>query len=507
VTVRPPAGATETAQGIDRSSPVPLYHQLEQLLRDDIAGGQYAVGSPLPSESAICERYGVSRSVVRQTLTNLAAVGLIRTERGRGSFVAEQKLQERFVQRAAGLFDDLHRMGYSIRTAVLAQERAELPLPVQDFLGEQQGLRIDRVRSVDGRVLAFIRSYLSAERFSGLLDEGLEDRSLYGLIEQRWSLRPTKGSRVVESVGAPEDIAPHLGVEVGEPLLFLRGTSRDQHARPLEWFEAWHRGDRTSFEIEILPSDGRPTSHVLVDHGSGAENQGEVGPSSAKQSTGPAAARPITAADPAEGLQGRIAATRVIAVLRAHRIEAPAELASVLVGHGFSLLAVAATGSQALETLAALATTEAVVGARGVRDAASVGAAIEAGARFLMAPMDARDEVLPAAGATPVMLAGLSPAEVSTAWLATRTPVEVFPFSMGGASYLRTLRDALPGVPVVPAGGVGEAEVPDLLAAGSLGVTIGSALCPPDALARGDLALVAERARSLRRTVDAAGHP
>jgi DNA-binding GntR family transcriptional regulator len=102
-------GVLESGQ-IDRSSPIPLYHQLEYLLRREIENGSYRPGDTLPSEGEICARYEVSRSVVRQTLTNLTHAGIIRTERGRGSFVAERKLQERFVQRTTGLYDDLRRL-------------------------------------------------------------------------------------------------------------------------------------------------------------------------------------------------------------------------------------------------------------------------------------------------------------------------------------------------------------------------------------------------------------
>ena len=69
------------ADRIDRTLRTPLYHQLERILREDIDNGVYPAGELLPSESEICERYDVSRSVVRQTLANLAHAGLVHTEK------------------------------------------------------------------------------------------------------------------------------------------------------------------------------------------------------------------------------------------------------------------------------------------------------------------------------------------------------------------------------------------------------------------------------------------
>lgn len=489
---------------IDRASPIPLYHQLEYLLRDDIARGRYPAGSLLPSEGEICSRYDVSRSVVRQTLTNLAHAGLIRTERGRGSFVSERKVQERFVQRAVGLFADLQRMGYEIRTKVLHQERTELPLPVQEHLGTHEGVRIDRLRSVDGRVLTFVRSYLVADRFDDLLDEDLEDRSLYEVIERRHGLRPTRGSRSVEAVAATPEIAEHLEVTTGDPLLFLRGTSRDQQGRPLEWFEAWHRGDRTAFEIEILPTDAEPrTNSVLIDHPHSAPVSERPDSSAAHDPASTDQDDHVTAAT--VDLARLVAASGVVAAVRAPRIARPAELASTLSERGFSTIAVELDAADAFDAIAAAASTDAVVGARGVTDAAGARDAVAAGAAFLVAPFDARDEVLRAAGSTTVVLAALSPSEVSGAWRATRSPVEVFPASMGGAPYLRTLHDAMPNIPLMPAGGIGHDDLAAFLDAGALGVTVGSALCPADSVERGDLGEIATRASALRAILDTRG--
>ena len=57
---------------INRTSPIPLYFQLAEVLRQDIQSGALAVGSKLPTENELCEQYAVSRSVVRQALQSLA---------------------------------------------------------------------------------------------------------------------------------------------------------------------------------------------------------------------------------------------------------------------------------------------------------------------------------------------------------------------------------------------------------------------------------------------------
>jgi GntR family transcriptional regulator len=78
--------------GLDRRSSVPLYYQLQEILHQQIASGRFRVGDALPSEAELCRLFGVSRIVVRQALEVLADDGEIIRRQGKGTFVAEPKL-------------------------------------------------------------------------------------------------------------------------------------------------------------------------------------------------------------------------------------------------------------------------------------------------------------------------------------------------------------------------------------------------------------------------------
>src|ERR1700677_3761812 len=80
---------------LDRSSVVPLYYQLQELLKEQIESGVWGPGDPLPSEPELARGLGVSRVVVRQALAILDDDRQIVRLRGRGTFVAEPKLGHR----------------------------------------------------------------------------------------------------------------------------------------------------------------------------------------------------------------------------------------------------------------------------------------------------------------------------------------------------------------------------------------------------------------------------
>jgi DNA-binding FadR family transcriptional regulator len=108
-----------------------LVVQIGQRIAADIAAGRLMPGARLPTEQAMMDAMGVSRTVVREAVAALHAEGLVLTRQGVGSFVAEQPAHALFrlePGQAASLADALHIM--ELRTAVeteaagMAAERA-----------------------------------------------------------------------------------------------------------------------------------------------------------------------------------------------------------------------------------------------------------------------------------------------------------------------------------------------------------------------------------------------
>ena len=78
---------------LDKGLPVPLYHQLKTVLLENLRSGEWKPNQQLPTEDELGSRFGVSKATVRQALRDLAQAGLVRREQGRGTFVADQKVQ------------------------------------------------------------------------------------------------------------------------------------------------------------------------------------------------------------------------------------------------------------------------------------------------------------------------------------------------------------------------------------------------------------------------------
>ncbi len=235
----------------------PLHARVAAALRAEVDDHAAPPGTLLPSESALTERFGVSRSVVRQALAALEGEGRVRREKGRGTVVVDRADHRRLVQRAGGLHDQLATGGAVVTTHVL--EAVVEPAPeVARWLGADEVLRLERVRSVDGRPVARIRTHLPLPLLAGLRADDLEDVSLHAAMEALVGVRPRRGSRQVRAVAADEGLAAQLGVRAGDPLLLLEGRGAAEDGTPLEVFATWHRGDAVSFELDVDDVRARP---------------------------------------------------------------------------------------------------------------------------------------------------------------------------------------------------------------------------------------------------------
>jgi 2-dehydro-3-deoxyphosphogluconate aldolase/(4S)-4-hydroxy-2-oxoglutarate aldolase len=173
-----------------------------------------------------------------------------------------------------------------------------------------------------------------------------------------------------------------------------------------------------------------------------------------------------------------LADARVLGIVRASSSEEAVALTRRLLGAGLRCVEVAFTtpgAAQAIREVTAQAPEQAVVGAGTVLSAVDAAAAVDAGARFLVAP-DLSEEVVAAAHhhGVPVMPGVGSVTELRRALKLGADAAKLFPAAHFGPQWLRDVRAALPNVPVVPTGGVTAESVPDWLAAGAIACGLGS---------------------------------
>lgn len=187
---------------------------------------------------------------------------------------------------------------------------------------------------------------------------------------------------------------------------------------------------------------------------------------------------------------------RVVAVIRAERVPDPVGLVDALADAGIRAVEFTFTIPDVAEVIRAASTSpDAVIGAGTVLTQKQGEEALEAGARFLVAPTLV-PQLLEVAGDAPVVLGAFTPTEIQAAMEATAAAVKVFPARIGGPAYLKDLGGPFPHLALIPSGGVSEANAREYLDAGAIAVYAGSSLAPPRLVENGDHDQIHQRAKA-----------
>ena len=196
-----------------------------------------------------------------------------------------------------------------------------------------------------------------------------------------------------------------------------------------------------------------------------------------------------------DGTTAAIVRSGVVAVLRAPAADAFAAVADVLVGAGITAIEVTLTSRGAIDALGGLRRQlppSAVIGAGSVLTPDQAKAAVDAGAAFLVSPVI--DPVMAQDFGVPFYPGGLTASEIHRASQTGAPLVKLFPASAVGPGYLKDLHGPLPGIRIMPTGGIGIDDISGWLAAGASAVGLGGPLLG-DAASGGSLTDLGVRAR------------
>jgi GntR family transcriptional regulator len=233
---------------IDRSSPVPLYHQLAEQLGAAIASGQLQPGDAFENEVALGERLGLSRPTVRRAIQELVSQGLLLRRRGLGTTVATRKVHRR--AELTSLYDDLDRAGARPRTTVLGHEvvQDEAVAAALDLPADTELLSIVRLRWSGDAPLAVLRNWLPPHLADIGRDE-LEKRGLYEILRDR-AVRPVVAHQSIGARPATATERRQLRIRGNEPVLTMTRSAFDALGKPVEYGDHCYRA--ASYSIEVM---------------------------------------------------------------------------------------------------------------------------------------------------------------------------------------------------------------------------------------------------------------
>ncbi|GAA0757720.1 GntR family transcriptional regulator [Ideonella azotifigens] len=256
MTEDPPAASGRDAAA--ESATGPLWSQVKQSLLRMISDNGMGANAALPSESALCERFGVSRTVVREALNQLVYEHVIYKRQGKGAFVSGRREEQNFVGSIVGFSGELLDKHKRITRRVLTQrvalpgERAQhfLRLPVDQGIASQV-VEVSRVQMVDGIPRILVRHSIPAALTPGLDQLPLQTRSLYDVLQKQYGMIFKRADRWIEAVTPTPEEADLLEIPHTSPLLAIESCALSDAGLPIEYYRALFRTDLASLHIRI----------------------------------------------------------------------------------------------------------------------------------------------------------------------------------------------------------------------------------------------------------------
>jgi DNA-binding GntR family transcriptional regulator len=235
---------------LDRSSPVPLYHQVAQAIQAAIDDGLLAPGELLENEISLGTRLGISRPTVRQALRELVDKGRLVRKRGAGTRVAPARIR-RPVE-LTSLHEELGRGGKEPTTQVLEHTTVVAPLDVAEALDVPPGttvVMVRRLRLADGEPIALMTNYLPVGIAPTPAE--LEADGLYDSLRGR-GVTPRIANERIGARTASAAEARLLGEPSRAPLLTLERVAFDESGGAVEVGRHLYRASRYTFAITLF---------------------------------------------------------------------------------------------------------------------------------------------------------------------------------------------------------------------------------------------------------------
>jgi GntR family transcriptional regulator len=243
---------------------IPLYYQLENILREKITSGYFAAGARLPTEAELIRLYGVGRITVRQALAALAKDGLIERKRRRGTFVTERKVGGRpFEERIdlTGSLDEVIAAEAGATFKVIEMNRVEADPQEAELFGLGAGEPLYRVKRLglrEDKPRNLTIDYLPAEIGEKLTPEELSAGSLLQTLETRFGLKLKIATQRITAALADPYLAKLLDVRVGSPMLSIERAIFAGGAAPVEFSQTLSAVDLDGYAIRLTRGRAAP---------------------------------------------------------------------------------------------------------------------------------------------------------------------------------------------------------------------------------------------------------
>ena len=232
--------------------PVTLQYQLKTELYEKINSGAWPEGFKIPSESELCEEYGISRTTVREVLNEMAQGGYITRKQGKGSYVAKPAVEQTLTS-SYSLSADLERQGKTSEFILLSFRKVTAKSSSVELFGidpEDKLFEITRIRTIDDQVFAWERALVPEKYMPGATAEDIRKNGLYPTIKTLSGMYPVEAEERIEAVICPESVCREMKLPQNSAVMKVKRNTK-AYGGYIEKCESYIYGQRLNVKHSI----------------------------------------------------------------------------------------------------------------------------------------------------------------------------------------------------------------------------------------------------------------
>src|SRR3954468_11715102 len=234
---------------------VPLYHQVEQVIRHRIATRQYGSGLQIPSEHELGRELKVSRVTIREALRELVRENLLVKVQGKGTFVAPNLPKVLQPIKYSGFLEDLYQRVEQLKVVSVEMARAPVTDKVRAILhlpaATAEVVEIKRCRHVDGEPFSFTVNHLPVEIGERIDAAVLKTVPLNTVLERDLRIPVVRAEETVEAAPANPEVAQQLAIPVLYPVMHVTRVMFTERDRPPDVVETFYRADKYHYAVNL----------------------------------------------------------------------------------------------------------------------------------------------------------------------------------------------------------------------------------------------------------------
>lgn len=224
---------------------VPMYYRIQQTILEQIQQGQFSPGQQLPTETELAQQYQVSRITAKHALDELVRQGRAYRQQGRGTFVAQTRIHD--ISGFGSFSEDIKARGLIPGAQTLMFKEVEPDAETRERLQLGEGEHVyllKRLRLANDEPVAVETAHLPCRLCPGLINEDLNNLSLYAVLSEKYQITPTWADAEIEARAATKEEAFLLKMKAGKPVLSARRVTFSANYDAIELVFSVYNGDR-----------------------------------------------------------------------------------------------------------------------------------------------------------------------------------------------------------------------------------------------------------------------